>query len=245
MDACSKTLFSAWAKRPGADGQIPYDDFGEVTVSAISLACFPNMKFPENANDRPGVQRFPAAIRAHPSHPERHARRQSFHGRTESSFLFLHGTVAFQIPDDELSRRLSLGMAITQRRGYLLTWFFAAPHDSELQDLTNERASFDSRAGGDGCAVPPQPGGGSYDGRRTKRACRSAKLRPTSALCVASGDDAGEPPRQRAPATEYYGDASPYAGSTGTTQQLIHAAIPASSRRDHGSQQGKGAPIKK
>ena len=48
------------------------------------------------------------------------------------------------IPDDELSRRLSLAMAITERRGYLLTWFFAAPHDSELVGLTNERAIFDS-----------------------------------------------------------------------------------------------------
>ena len=58
-------------------------------------------------------------------------------------FLYLHGTVAFQIPDDELSRRLSLAIAITERRGYLLTWFFAAPHDAELQGLTNERALFD------------------------------------------------------------------------------------------------------
>ena len=59
-------------------------------------------------------------------------------------FIYLHGTVAFQIPNDELSRRLSLAMAITERRGYLLTWFFAAPHDSELIGLTNERAIFDN-----------------------------------------------------------------------------------------------------
>ena len=38
---CSRTLFSAWAKRPGADGQIPYDEFGEVTVTAISPRAFP------------------------------------------------------------------------------------------------------------------------------------------------------------------------------------------------------------
>ena len=61
-------------------------------------------------------------------------------------FVYLHGTVAFQIPNDELSRRLSLAMAITERRGYLLTWFFAAPHDSELIGLTNERAIFDTAA---------------------------------------------------------------------------------------------------
>ncbi len=37
-----------------------------------------------------------------------------------------------------------MAMAMTERRGYLLTWFFAAPHDSELQGLTNERVRFDT-----------------------------------------------------------------------------------------------------
>ncbi len=36
MEACSRTLFSVWAKRPEADGEISYDEFGEVTVSAIA-----------------------------------------------------------------------------------------------------------------------------------------------------------------------------------------------------------------
>ena len=40
LEACSRTLFSAWAKRPAADGQISYDDFGEVTVTAISAHVF-------------------------------------------------------------------------------------------------------------------------------------------------------------------------------------------------------------
>ena len=43
----------------------------------------------------------------------------------------------------ELSRRLSVAMAITERRGYLLTWFFAAPHDSELEPLLKEKGAFD------------------------------------------------------------------------------------------------------
>ncbi len=59
-------------------------------------------------------------------------------------FTDLHGTVAFQVPNDELSRRLSLAMAMTERRGYLIVWFFAVPHDQELQGLTNERVLFDS-----------------------------------------------------------------------------------------------------
>ena len=47
MDACSKTLFSAWAKAPDANGEISYDDFGEVTVSAIAMSCFPTLNFPK------------------------------------------------------------------------------------------------------------------------------------------------------------------------------------------------------
>ena len=58
-------------------------------------------------------------------------------------FLLLHGTIGFKVPNDELSRRLSVAMAITERRGYLLTWFFAAPHDSELEPLLKERVEFD------------------------------------------------------------------------------------------------------
>ena len=58
--------------------------------------------------------------------------------------VYLHGTVAFQVPGDELSRRLSIAMAVTSRRGYLLTWFFAAPHDSELRELLEEKIAFDA-----------------------------------------------------------------------------------------------------
>ena len=145
MDLCSKTLFSAWAKRPGADGQIPYDEFGEVTVSAVSLACFAGMKFPETSNDSQQFKDF--LMQFGLTHPILSDMRDAKAFSAGSNvFLFLHGTVGFQIPDDALSRRLSIAMAITQQRGYLLTWFFAAPHDSELQALTNERVSFDSPA---------------------------------------------------------------------------------------------------
>jgi hypothetical protein len=143
MQACSRTLFSAWAKRPGSDGQISYDEFGEVTVSAISMACFPRMKFPENATDRQQFKDF--LLEFGLTHPILNDIRD---GRVFKAggnvFLFLRGTVGFEIPDDELARRLSIAMAITQRWGYILTWFFAAPHDSELQALTDERVSFDS-----------------------------------------------------------------------------------------------------
>jgi hypothetical protein len=142
MKACSRTLFSALAKRPGADGQLSYDDFGEVTVSAASTTCFPGMKFPANPTDRRAIQDF--LLQWGFTHPimrdMRDVRAFTSGGRL---VVFLHGTVAFQIPGDELSRRLSVAMAVTSRRDYLLTWFFAAPHDSELKELLEEKTAFD------------------------------------------------------------------------------------------------------
>ncbi len=143
MGACTRTLFSAWAKAPGADGEISYDDFGEVTVSATAISCFPTLKFPKDGNDLEAFKDFVAQFAL--THPivDDMGKGKVF-GENGIIFVYLHGTVAFQIPNDELSRRLSLAMAITERRGYLLTWFFAAPHDSELIGLTNERAIFDT-----------------------------------------------------------------------------------------------------
>ena len=142
MKACSRTLFSVWAKRPAADGEIQYDDFGEVTLSAISAECFPGVKFPSNSTDQQALRDFLLQIGL--THPilrdMRDAKAFTSQGMV---FLLLHGTVGFKVPSDELSRRLSVAMAITERRGYLLTWFFAAPHDSELQQLLKERVGFD------------------------------------------------------------------------------------------------------
>lgn len=157
MDACSRNLFSAWARPPGPDGQISYDNFGEVTVSALSLSCFPQMRFPTNSDDTAGFKQFVAQYAL--THPivDDMGSAKTF-TQDGITILYLHGTVAFQVPGDELSRRLSLGMAITQRGNYVLTWFFAAPHDEELQALTNERAIFDPLP-----ANASQPGGGVTD----------------------------------------------------------------------------------
>jgi hypothetical protein len=134
MKVCNQTLFSAWSKRPGADGRLSYDDFGEITVSAFSLACFPGVKFPVDPSDNRAVHDFLLQLRL--THPilqsMRDARAFTSGGNV---FVLLHGTVGFQVPDDALSRRLSIALSVTQRRGFLLTWFFAAPHDSELKDL--------------------------------------------------------------------------------------------------------------
>jgi len=142
MKACSRTLFSALAKRPGTDGQLSYDDFGEVTVSASSTTCFPGMKFPASPSDRRAIQDFLRQFGL--THPVlRDMRDAKAFTSGGSLVVFLHGTVAFQIPGDELSRRLSIAMAVTSRRGYILTWFFAAPHDSELKELLDEKTAFD------------------------------------------------------------------------------------------------------
>jgi hypothetical protein len=138
MQACRRTLFSAWAKPPDAGGHLDYDDFGEVTISAISLSCFPTLEFPASSNDAQGFQNLVAALAL--THPilrdMRDAKTLDLKG---SVFLLLHGNVAFKVDGDELSRRLSVAMAVTQRAGYLLTWFFAAPHDAQLQELLEDR----------------------------------------------------------------------------------------------------------
>ncbi|HEX8810409.1 MAG TPA: hypothetical protein VF742_00325, partial [Terracidiphilus sp.] len=142
MKVCSRTLFSALAKRPAADGQLSYDDFGEVTVSASSTTCFPGMKFPAIPTDGRAVQDF--LLQFGLTHPILRSMRDAKAFTSAGSVIvFLHGTVAFQVPGDELSRRLSIAMAVTSRRGYLLTWFFAAPHDSELKELLEEKTAFD------------------------------------------------------------------------------------------------------
>jgi hypothetical protein len=141
MKVCNRVLFSAWAKRPAAEGRLSYDDFGEVTVSAVSMACFPGIRFPANPADHRAVQDFLLQLRL--THPVlqnmRDIRAFTSGGNV---FVLLHGTVGFQVPDDTLSRRLSVAMSVTTRRGYILTWFFAAPHDSELRELLEGKITF-------------------------------------------------------------------------------------------------------
>ena len=237
IGACTKTLFSAWQKRPSSDGQISYDDFGEVTVSATSLACFPNMKFPDSAEDKRGFKDF--LLQFGLTHPILNDMRD---GRAfnagGSIFLFLHGTVAFSIPDDELSRRLSIALAVTQRRGYLLTWFFAAPHDSELKALTDERVSFDPDTPPASVANVTQPGGGVASGANETPASSATTAAPAA-------------PATSAPAAAPASETSAPADTAATSD--AGAAAPASSAppsllrpgETMESQQGKGAPIKK
>jgi hypothetical protein len=141
--ACNRVLFSAWKEKRGVDGKVGYEDFGEVTLSAMSLACFPDMRFPDNLADAARTRAFLSQFAL--THPLLHDTRQ---GKAFESaghiFILTEGTVAFQVDGDALSRRLSIAMLITQHRGYLLTWFFAAPHDSELRELMNTKMVLDT-----------------------------------------------------------------------------------------------------
>ena len=263
MDACSRTLFSVWAKRPAADGQISYDDFGEVTMSAISLACFPRMKFPANSTDERAAKDFllQFALTTPVVDEMRDGKAFTAGGNV---FLFLHGTVGFQVANDELSRRLSIAMAITERRGYLLAWFFAAPHDEELQALTKERVSFDAAPPAN-VATATQPGGA--EASSNAPAAQPANNSSSSLVTASPTSDASAtktsgvttaPEAKSSSATASYSPATSQPSSNGGAPPStpadadVPAASPDSNRptllrpgESAQSQQGKGAPVPK
>jgi hypothetical protein len=142
LKACQKYLFSAWKTKPGADGEVPYDEFGEVTLSAMPLACFPNIRFPDDPHDVDGVRRFLVGFSySHPLQRDMNdARTFEASGKT---FVLTHGTIAYKEEGDALSRRISVAMVLAHHRGYLLVWLFAAPHDAELRELLNAKMGFD------------------------------------------------------------------------------------------------------
>ncbi len=264
LKACSRTLFSVWARRPQADGQIPYDDFGEVTLSAISAGCFPGVKFPSTTADRQALQDF--LLQLELTHPilrdMRDARAFTAHGIV---FLLVHGSVAFKVPNDELSRRLSVAMAITERRGELLTWFFAAPHDSELEPLLKERVQFDpepttseaaaakaesGEAPAKGDAPAAAAGANSAPGSNSQAAAGSAS--GTSASLPGGGSTVDGPASTTAGGQN---DASNSSGTApgGTSQsQNDSSSAPQATRptllrpgETMESQQGNGPPVRK
>ena len=246
LDACGRTLFSTWAKRPDANGAVSYDDFGEVTIAAISMACFPNLKFPEDAKDREAFKTFIGEFAlTHPIMEDmRDAKVFTQDGLT---FLFLEGTVAFQVPNDELSRRLSLGLAVTQRRGYLLTWFFAAPHDDELRALTNERAIFDGEPAV-AVAHSPQPGGGAAAEPAAAKpgapdASKPASAPETTEKSAGANSSASGNAANAAP--ESGGGSTTAASDQTTTQSLSSRPSLLRPGETMETQQGKGPVIKR
>lgn len=142
VKACRRVLLSAWRTKPGSDGDVPYDEFGEVTLSAMPLSCFPNIQFPDDASDSSAVRRFIVGLSlTEPLQRDMSDARSYEAGGTP--FVLTRGTIAYKVEGDALSRRISVATAFTQHNGYLLTWLFAAPHDSELRDLLSAKVSFD------------------------------------------------------------------------------------------------------
>ena len=142
LKACERTLVSAWRKMPEETGEIAYEDFGEVTISAMSLACFPNVKFPDVHEGKQSLTNFMVAYGlGHPIIQDMKGARAFEHdGRT---FILMDGVVAYHEDGDDLSRRVSVALALTTQRNYLVSFFFAAPHDAELHQLMNAKAAFD------------------------------------------------------------------------------------------------------
>jgi hypothetical protein len=202
VQACRRTLLSAWRTKPDADGQVPYDEFGEVTLSAMPLSCFPNIHFPDDPKDAAAIRRFVAGLSL--TEP---LQRDMTDARTYEaggkSFVLTHGTIAYKQDGDALSHRISVAMALTQQRGYLLLFLFAAPHDAELRELMASNVGFDAEAPNQE-AVADKNGGGTPE-NPVPPASRGANAmpplsRPAPAADGTTAPAATTPASQPAPA---------------------------------------------
>lgn len=158
VKACRRTLLSVWRSKPESDGEVPYDDFGEVTLSTMPLACFPNIHFPDDSRDAAAVRQFIVGLSfTLPLQRDMNtARTYEAGGKT---FVLTHGTIAYKDAGEALSRRISVALAMTVQRGYLLIWLFAAPHEDELRELLAAKVGFDPASNSSGAPVST-PGGG-------------------------------------------------------------------------------------
>jgi len=156
VKACRRTLLSLWRTKPQSSGDVPYDDFGEATLSVMPLSCFPNIRFPEDVKDSAAVRQFIVGLSfTQPLQRDMTvARSYAINGKT---FVVTQGTIAYKDDGDALSKRVSVALAMTESRGYLLTWLFAAPHESELRELLAAKVSFvsDSESAGQPSSITP------------------------------------------------------------------------------------------
>lgn len=180
VKACRRTLLSVWRSKPQSDGEVPYDDFGEVTLSTMPLACFPNIHFPDDSKDASAVRQFIIGLSfTLPLQRDMNtARTYEAGGKT---FVLTHGTIAYKEAGEALSRRISVALAMTAQRGYLLIWLFAAPHEDELRELLAAKVGFDAAPGSSGAPVTI-PGGG-----------MASQSEPVKLDTVLSGAPAAEP----------------------------------------------------
>jgi hypothetical protein len=209
VKACRKTLLSVWRTHPGADGLVSYDDFGEVTLSAMPLSCFPNVRFPSDPRDAAAVREFVLGMQF--TQPiQRDMNEASTYEAGGRPFVLTRGTIAYKTKEDALSRRVSVALAMTQQRGYLLIWLFAAPHDSELRELLHAKVGFVTQAESSGAtqqdAGPPgeanwgAPGGMQATPASSAPGGASASVNP-SPLLNGDGLKGESAPEQKLPPT--------------------------------------------
>jgi hypothetical protein len=201
VKACRRTLFSAWRTKPDASGQVPYDEFGEITLSAMPLSCFPNIHFPDDPKDAAAIRRFVVGLSL--TEP---LQRDMTDARTYEaggkSFVLTHGTIAYKEEGDSLSRRVSVAMALTQHRGYLLVWLFAAPHDAELRDLMAAKVRFDTEPANREAAATKNGGGTATADESSPPAQASATTQPADAQpATPAAETASQPAAASTPAT--------------------------------------------
>jgi len=199
VKACRRTLLSAWRTKPGAEGQVPYDEFGEVTLSAMPLSCFPNIHFPDDLKDAAAIRRFVVGLSL--TEP---LQRDMTDARTYEaggkSFVLTHGTIAYKEDGDNLSRRVSVAMALTQQRGYLLVWLFAAPHDAELRELLAARVKFDTEPANRESTAIKNGGGASTPDENSQSVSASSAVPSASNQTTATASEATSEPAAPAPA---------------------------------------------
>jgi hypothetical protein len=248
LTACERTLVSAWRKMPQESGSISYDDFGEVTISAMSLACFPGIKFPDLRDGKDSLTDFMVAYGlGHPILQDMKGARAFEHdGRT---FIVMDGVVAYHEDGDALSRRVSVALALTKQRGYVVSFFFAAPHDAELHELMNAKAAFDpetavkeasaSASGSATAGAALQPGGAVAPASAASTASGSSNSREASSTT----STAPQANSASASATKPQADSAGSATEP-TANSSFHPSLlkPGETMQD---QQMKGTPIPK
>ncbi len=158
VKACRRTLLSVWRHTPDSEGQVPYDEFGEVTLSTMPLSCFPNIRFPEDPKDAAAIRQFVVGLSfTLPLQRDMTtARTYEAGGKT---FVLTQGTIAYKAQNEALSTRISVALAMTANRGYLLIWLFAAPHEGELRELLQAKVGFVPSSTSESTQVAT-PGGG-------------------------------------------------------------------------------------
>jgi hypothetical protein len=211
VKACRRTLLSVWRSKPQPDGEVPYDEFGEVTLSTMPLSCFPNIRFPQDPRDPAAVRLFVQGLSfTLPLQRDMNvARTYQAGGKT---FVMTHGTIAYKAQDEALSRRISVALAMTEQRGYLLIWLFAAPHEAELRELMEAKVGF-SPSPNSGRVPVNTPGGGMATQQDPPQPESSLQGDVPSAVnsnpAAAAGSDSPESPSQPAVPTQSATGAQP------------------------------------